>query len=81
MAIRILAVNRYGGKSISDLSIAISGGDFSVLRSWIDDFFVQNKDSEFIPGTMNHRTMMVSKKLRDLIDPLNDKPEHYLDFP
>lgn len=79
---KILAVNRHGGKSISDLVISISDfdGDFSVLNTWIDDFFAQNKGSQFIPGTINHRTMVISKEIRNLIHPLNDNPKHYLDL-
>lgn len=78
---KILAVNRYGGKSISDLVITISSGeDFNVLGSWIDAFFAETKNSKYIPGTGNHRTMVISKEIRDLIHPLNDNPKHYLDF-
>jgi hypothetical protein len=78
---KILAANRHGGKSISDLVITISAGDdFSVLSTWIDAFFAQNKDSEFKPGTGNYLTMKISKEIRNLIHPLNDNPKHYLDF-
>lgn len=79
---KIFAVNRFGGKSISDLVITIPHGeDFNVLSSWIDAFFEQTKNSEYIPGTGNHRTMVISKEIRELIHPLNDKPKHYLEFP
>lgn len=78
---KILAANRHGGKSTSDLVIIISAGDdFNVLSTWIDAFFAQNRDSEFRPGTGNHRTMVISKEIRNLIHPLNDKPKHYLDL-
>lgn len=76
---KILAGNRHGGKSTSDLCIIIEGGeDINVLTTWIDAFFLQNKDSEFIQGTGNHRTMMISKEIRDLINPFNDNPKHYI---
>ncbi len=78
---KIFAANRHGGKSISDLVIIIKGGeDFNVLSTWIDAFFAQTKNSEYMSGTGNHRTMIISKKLRNLINPMNDKPEHYLDL-
>ena len=78
---KIFAANRHGGKSTSDLVIIISDGeDFNVLGTWIDAFFAQTKDSEFRPGTGNHKTMVISKALRKLLHPLNDKPEHYLDI-
>ena len=78
---KIFAANRHGGKSISDLVIILKeGDDFIVLRNWIDDFFKQNKASECLPGSGNHRTRKISNKLRELLHPLNDKPEHYLDL-
>lgn len=78
---KIFAANRHGGKSVSDLAIIIKDGeDFNVLATLIDAFFAQNKDSEFKLGTGNYKTMIISKKLRELIHPLNDNPEHYLDL-
>ncbi len=78
---KILAGNRHGGKSTSDLCVIIeSGEDFNVLRTWIDAFFAQTKNSEYRPGTGNYQTMIISKEIRNLIHPLNDKPNHYLDF-
>ena len=78
---KILATNRHGGKSTSDLVIITNGGaDFNVLNTWIDAFFAQNKGSEFRPGTGNYLTMIISKEIRNLIHPLNDNPKHYLDL-
>lgn len=77
---KVFAANRHGGKSISDLVIILKGGDdFSVLSTWIDAFFADNRGSELRSGTGNYLTYEISKKLKEMINPLNDNPDHYFD--
>lgn len=78
---KITAGNKYGGKNNDHMTIELeSRSDFCILETALSAFLVKAEGHTYGEGTTYDKAVKLSKELRLMMHPMNDKPKRYFEI-